>query len=122
MRYIMFPESFGRYFNPVDVDSLWGCTCTTCSDIIAGSSIRNTARKQDSEKCKCPKGSVVNGKHEWCKLEPSRYFDPRVLWGKDCQCLDDVQVKALAQTTQVKALEQTTFSTTTTETYVKTIF
>ena len=101
-------QTVNRYFNPSDVEGL-GCTCSTCSDIVANSKIRNTARKQESEKCKCPRKQIVSGDDEACsQADPTRYFDPIKLMGKDCQCLNEAEVKAR------------TSSTTTTE--VKTIF
>merc|ERR1719510_2462093 len=72
-------RNFPRDFYPQRMAGL-GCACVMCSDLMAKSKIRNTAHKQDSEKCKCPKGQIVSGNNSACSsLEPSRYFDPRML-------------------------------------------
>merc|ERR1712187_935482 len=90
-------QTLGRYFNPTDVEGL-GCACMKCSDVVANSVMRNTAHKQESEKCKCRKTHhTVSGNDEACvSEEPSRYFDPRKVAGKDCQCMNSKQIQAMA--------------------------
>lgn len=87
-------QTRSRYFNPDDVKG-FGCACATCSEIVTNSNIRDTAKKQELEKCKCPKAHVVSGNDDECfSLEPGRYFDPIKLMGKGCQCWNSEQVQA----------------------------
>jgi len=110
-------QTYSRYFNPEEMEGL-GCACTSCSEIVANSNIRDKARKHESDKCKCPKKHIVSGHDEECfSLEPNRYFDPIKLKGKNCQCLDEEQVKTITPAVAETKLSMapTTSSTTTTE-------
>merc|ERR1719464_2534394 len=56
-----------------------------CSGAVTGSVKRNTFKRQQTEKCKCPTGSFVLGENAAYQTL-SRYFNPDDLIGLGCAC------------------------------------
>jgi len=86
----------GRYYSAKKYAGS-GCTCGFCAEdcesIVEGSMKRNSAWRRKSAKCKCEKGSVIQGKtladKENCEANrrEERYFVREDMRFKNCHCV-----------------------------------